>query len=67
MKLGECLEAYREKNNLTWRSLAKEIGVDHAVLFKLRTKPTSGTDNALRIMNWLMSQEKKENNGKCAS
>jgi len=62
MKLGECLEAYREKNNLTWRSLAKEIGVDHAVLFKLRTKPTAGSENAMRIMNWLMASSKDKSN-----
>ena len=58
MKIGDCLEAYREKNNLTWRSLAKEIGVDHAVLFKLRTRPTTSTDSAMRLMNWLLTQSK---------
>jgi transcriptional regulator with XRE-family HTH domain len=59
MKLGLCLEAYREKHKLTYRQLAKEIGIDHAVLFKLSRHPTVGSDNALRLINWLMAPTTK--------
>lgn len=60
MKLGECIEAYRKENKLTYRQLAKEIGVDHAVLFKLRKHPTTGTENTMRLLNWLWSWKPKE-------
>jgi len=58
MKLGECLDAYRKERKLTWRDLSAEVGVDHAVLFKLTKTTTCGSDNTLRLLNWLLNPKK---------
>jgi len=58
MKLGEVLEAYREKRGLTYRELAKEIGVEHTGLFRLADKPSLEAYQALKLANWLMSTKK---------
>lgn len=58
MKLGEVLEAYRVKNNLSWRELGKEIGVDHTGLFRLANKPSLETGQALKLASWLMASKK---------
>jgi len=60
MKLGEVLEAYREKNRLSYRELAKEIGVDHTGLFRLANKPSLEALQALKLAAWLMSTKKEK-------
>lgn len=60
MKLGEVLEAYRKDRGLSYRALAKEIGIDHTGLFRLASKPTVEAEHALRVAQWLMSNSKKD-------
>ena len=58
MKLGEVLEAYRVSRGISYRVLAKEIGVDHTGLFRLANKPRLETDQALKLAAWLFSSKK---------
>jgi len=58
MKLGEVLEAYREKRGLTYRELAREIGVEHTGLFRLANKPGLEAAQALKLANWLLAPNK---------
>jgi transcriptional regulator with XRE-family HTH domain len=42
-ELAECLRNYRLENELTWRGLAKEVGMSEAGLWKIaRGKVTAG-------------------------
>ncbi len=60
MKLGQVLEAYRKEQALTYRELAKEIGMDHTLLFRISQKNELNTGSVLLLLNWLLASNKNK-------
>ena len=56
MKLGEVLESYRKERKLSYRDMAKEIGIHHTALFRLSEKQSAGTDAAMKLIGWLLKK-----------
>ena len=60
MKLGLVLEAYRKEQALTYRELAKEIGMDHTLLFRISQKNELNSCSILILLQWLLGSNKNK-------
>jgi transcriptional regulator with XRE-family HTH domain len=60
MLIGKTVEAYREKQNLSLRKLARIIGVDSTVLFHFEKGRGLSDRNWCKIMVWLLQHEEDE-------
>ena len=60
MKIGQLLDCWLEKKDLSHRQLAKEIGMDHTVLFRI-TKEDREMDGKtmMKLLAWLFSNGEK--------
>ncbi len=60
MKIGELLEDYRKKRDLSYRQLALEIDCDHTTLWRLLTdRMTPEMEVVVKVMLWLLKTEPK--------
>jgi len=56
MKLGQLLAAHMEKEKLTLRQFAKEIGVDHTTLWRVMKGHGETTKQWPAILRWVFGK-----------
>lgn len=55
MKLGKMIQRWREKEGISRRKLASQIGIDHVVLSRLENNEVSSItiDNLNKLLVWI--------------
>jgi ribosome-binding protein aMBF1 (putative translation factor) len=56
MKLGPVIEAYRKSRGVSYRTLAKEMKVDHAVLFRVVGGKSCDLETWSLIYAWMVGK-----------
>jgi transcriptional regulator with XRE-family HTH domain len=58
MRLGEMIQAWREKNGYSRRKLASIIGIDHVTLARIENNESGGISiaNLNLILTWIFQQ-----------
>jgi transcriptional regulator with XRE-family HTH domain len=57
MLIGETVQSYREKHNLSLRDLAKTIGVGPTILFHFERGRGLSDRNWCKVMVWLLRED----------
>lgn len=55
MKLQKLMAAYRLQNKISIRKLAREIGVDHAALFRFEKGQRAMSNELAKLLVWVLS------------
>jgi transcriptional regulator with XRE-family HTH domain len=60
MRLGEMIRAWRDKNHVSRRTLATEIGIDHVTLSRIENNDCRAIaiDNLNKIFVWMTGTDK---------
>ncbi len=56
MKIGIVLETYRKSRKVSYRTLAKELKIDHTVLFRLVGGKPCDLETWTNIVNWMIAK-----------
>lgn len=57
MLIGKVIRGYRKAEGLSVRDLAKEIGVEHTVLWRFESGRAVRTALWVKIVKWLLTSE----------
>jgi len=56
MKISDAIRGYRERNKMTLRQAAKEIGIHHSILWKIENGQDETAECWPAIIRWLFSK-----------